>query len=82
VAELRPNDLGFFDTLGNLQEWCERVEALGHDHPAQRTDLRGGWCSMNPPNLVSLSFAVFKAAMGRQESPFQGFRVVRTVPAR
>jgi hypothetical protein len=77
VASLIPNDLGLFDTLGNLQEWCERMGAQVREDPRQAADLRGGWCSWSPPGEVSLALAVAKPAMNGQH-PSQGFRVIRT----
>jgi serine/threonine protein kinase len=77
VGSLLPNDLGLFDTLGNLLEWCQRTADQGPDHPQQQADLRGGHYSWSPPGEVTISLAVARAEMGRRH-PSQGFRVVRT----
>jgi formylglycine-generating enzyme required for sulfatase activity len=29
VGSLRPNDLGLFDILGNILEWCQESRSLG-----------------------------------------------------
>jgi serine/threonine protein kinase len=42
VAGRLPNDLGLFDTLGNLTEWCERAAPVKSSRGV-RVDLRGGW---------------------------------------
>ena len=33
VGTLRPNDLGLFDILGNVIEWCQESRALHHNLP-------------------------------------------------
>jgi formylglycine-generating enzyme required for sulfatase activity len=77
VGGLLPNDLGLFDTLGNLLEWCLRTPDQGPDPPQQQADLRGGHYSWSPPGEVSVSLAVSRPEMERRH-PSQGFRVVRT----
>jgi hypothetical protein len=74
VASLIPNDLGVFDTLGNLQEWCETSAEWGPPHA--RADLRGGWCSQIPPDEIDRSMAVRVPLI--TQDPTEGFRVVRT----
>jgi formylglycine-generating enzyme required for sulfatase activity len=81
VASLLPNDLGLFDTLGNVQEWCQRTSKDGPNHPRQQADLRGGWYSMDPANEIDLSSVVSRVDMG-QQLPKNGFRVVRTIRTR
>jgi len=83
VGDRLPNALGLYDTLGNMQEWCQDwygpYETGGVTNPTgpssgvQRV-TRGGWWNMGSP----LSRASFR--MG--EAPFSsynyyGFRVAR-----
>jgi hypothetical protein len=74
VASLIPNDLGLFDTLGNVQEWCEPNAELG---PPWASDLRGGWCAYYPSSKLDRYTVTDKLSM-RHRNPSQGFRVVRT----
>jgi len=80
VASLLPNDFGFFDTLGNIQEWCDGQTA-GVDSLPLRGDLRGGWCSSSPAAIVDRQVVV-PGILGDSPNPTQGFRVIRTKEAR
>src|SRR5262249_29150205 len=51
VAGKLPNDLGLFDTLGNIQEWCEGTIPLA-SADLTAGDLRGGFYSSSPPSEV------------------------------
>ena len=76
VARLLPNDLGLFDTLGNLNEWCERTrpeESRGVAH----ADLRGGWFGHIQSSRLNRS-TVVERVLANHRDPTQGFRVVRT----
>jgi serine/threonine protein kinase len=80
VAGKRPNDFGLFDTLGNIQEWCERAippGCIGH----QSGDLRGGWFGWSPPSEVDRSSVVPNIPLDKPDATM-GFRVVRTIMAR
>jgi hypothetical protein len=80
VASLIPNELGIFDTLGNVQEWCERFERRGGEVRA-RADLRGGWCTFFPASEVDRDTAVVsldKKLDAANPNPSQGLRLVRT----
>src|SRR5262249_36586835 len=47
VASLLPNDLGLFDTLGNIWEWCDRTEFL--DSKGRLiADQQGGFYNYTP----------------------------------
>jgi serine/threonine protein kinase len=76
VASLIPNDLGVFDALGNLSEWCDRKD---HHNAAGQVvaDLRGGFHSWNPPTQLDRSSAHL-GTLGYWRAGDQGFRVVRT----
>jgi serine/threonine protein kinase len=78
VAGLIPNDLGLFDTLGNVQEWCQPNAELG---PPWASDLRGGWCSYHPSSELDRYTVIDNLGM-RHRDPTQGFRVVRTKSVR
>jgi formylglycine-generating enzyme required for sulfatase activity len=76
VATKLPNELGLFDTLGNIQEWCERPIARGATQ-SDSGDLRGGWFGWSPPSEVDRSSLVPHVPKD-QTDPTMGFRVVRT----
>ena len=76
VAGKRPNDLGFFDTLGNIQEWCERTGPQGAAGSVSG-DLRGGWFGGNSPGKVD-RFSVVPGVPLDFGDPTMGLRVVRT----
>jgi hypothetical protein len=80
VAGKRPNDVGLFDTLGNIQEWCLGPIPLG---PTGRIsgDLRGGWFGWNPPGEVDRSSVVPDVLLDTTR-PTIGFRIVRTKTVR
>ncbi len=103
VAGLLPNELGLFDMLGNVWEWChdgatnlERggllayparlgVQPVGEDLKDEtilfgRTNLRtlrGGSYSYSPSQARSaMRYAIYVD----YRDPYEGFRVVRTIP--
>jgi eukaryotic-like serine/threonine-protein kinase len=80
VAGKRPNDLGLFDTLGNIQEWCEGPIPRGRTGLISG-DLRGGWFSWSPPGEVDRSSVVPDVLLDTSR-PTIGFRVVRTKTVR
>lgn len=69
VASLIPNEIGLFDTLGNVVEWCDS------------RDQRGGWSSHGRYTALDKSTG-FKEVKGYHREPSQGFRVVRTKKVR
>jgi serine/threonine protein kinase len=76
VGSLLPNELGLFDTLGNVLEWCERTDNRTWEDPV-KASLRGGWCGWSPPSEVDRACA-YEKVRGDNRDPMQGFRVVRT----
>jgi formylglycine-generating enzyme required for sulfatase activity len=83
VGSLQPNDLGLFDTLGNLYEWCqERPENVGRnreDSPEEIDErprsLRGGSFSFLPTSVHSAN----RSALGTSSRDTNvGFRLART----
>ncbi len=92
VGLKKPNDLGLFDMLGNLSEWCSDSYArygttmtdpavedqglAGNDHP-QRV-LRGGAYFSS---LAAVRSAARSMGHGVEGVPFFGFRVARTLPS-
>jgi hypothetical protein len=84
VASLLPNELGLFDTLGNLCEWCDATRSRTADGQFV-ADLRGGFYNFSPPSNVDRSAtarSVPGAYNGCGKDGTQGFRVVRTVRGR
>lgn len=92
VASRRPNDLGLFDTHGNVWEWCQDVfrpcprtvddRLMLDEGPMPVNDkvgmvLRGGSFN-NPPN--SLRTAVRNDFKPGTVDNAVGFRVARTLP--
>jgi hypothetical protein len=77
VAEKLPNDYGLFDTLGNIQEWCEKTDFRS---PAGIPwgDVRGGWFGWSPPSEVDRSTVVSNVPLDAPAHLSMGFRVVRT----
>ena len=91
VGLKKPNDLGLFDMLGNLSEWCsdtyQRYEATmadpivddrGHVGDDAQRVLRGGAYFSSAAALRS---ATRSPGHGGEGVPFFGFRVARTLPA-
>jgi len=87
-----PNDLGLFDMLGNVREWC--MDAYGRYPTAKLTDdlegplvihehddrvLRGGGYSDEAANVRC---AVRVHARPTDRQAVNGFRVARTMPAK
>ena len=93
VGHKRPNDLGLFDALGNLLEWCQNPDPphdLQCDCPAARgaecrkvrfVSVRGG--SFSQPE-GGLTVAGYSPSLDRlfpgEAFRYIGFRVVRMVP--
>jgi len=93
VALLRPNDLGFFDTLGNAFEWCDDLQAP-YRHPLNsfvRTDSRGNTkfpketdkCVIRGAGVTYSADKLRAANRTYQFAEFHtattGFRVARTI---
>src|SRR5262249_35673941 len=90
-GRLLPNDLGLFDTLGNVYEWCQ--DSLGTEQPGQtgfaqdilsRQEViidkqprvfRGGARTVSAPEVRS---AHRSAELPTYESAVAGFRPART----
>jgi serine/threonine protein kinase/formylglycine-generating enzyme required for sulfatase activity len=95
VAQLKPNDFGLFDMLGNAHEWCldpkrsycqgacNQVRSDVEDGeplgPLSSRVLRGGWFHFPASGLSSSYRSWSWAAYGHNET---GFRVARTLPPR
>jgi formylglycine-generating enzyme required for sulfatase activity len=74
VGILRPNQLGFFDILGNVFEWCH----LAANQPAtERCVGRGGYFR-EPPALVN-STSRHPYAQADVKYSFTGFRLARSL---
>jgi formylglycine-generating enzyme required for sulfatase activity len=93
VGRKRPNDLGLFDTLGNVDEWCYNPDPPHDNHcgcPADRgvdcrkgrlVSFRGGSYFHPEPCLVAVRYtAVLDFMDPGQEWNHIGFRVIRSVP--
>ncbi len=84
VGDRLPNALGLYDTLGNIQEWCQDwygpYETAGVANPTgpssgvQRV-TRGGWWSAGSP-MARASFRMGEAPFSSYN--YYGFRVART----
>ncbi|MFO0797004.1 MAG: SUMF1/EgtB/PvdO family nonheme iron enzyme [Gemmataceae bacterium] len=84
VGTLKPNDLGLFDTLGNVAEWCQdqtvptkSPEPVGEFVPVPRALSRaviGGYYNQKPAPPAATGFLPDRA------DQFLGFRPIRTVP--
>jgi formylglycine-generating enzyme required for sulfatase activity len=76
VGLLKPNDLGLFDMLGNVAEWCEDSTDVQGTQRNRRAVLRGG-------SLLDRS-VLLRAASRLETTPqrlgYAGFRVARTLP--
>ena len=92
VGSLLPNDLGLFDMLGNVYEWCQNkngvplpsVEGLFRDLATGETVkdssermIRGGAFSAGPSEVRS---AHRSAELPMNAGTYNGFRVARTLP--
>jgi serine/threonine protein kinase len=80
VAGKRPNDLGLFDTLGNILEWCEAAPRRDRAGLVSG-ELRGGWFSWSTPGEVD-RFSVVRNVPLDASNPTMGLRLVRTKAAR
>jgi formylglycine-generating enzyme required for sulfatase activity len=70
VGTLRPNAFGFFDTLGNVAEWCHPLT------PGKSFVVRGGYYKDDVRQVRS--GARYDDLNGRALS-FTGFRIARTI---
>ncbi len=83
VGSLQPNDLGTFDMLGNMYEWCqERPDSAGqtasgsHEQINERPRLLRGGSFDNPPANVRSANRGWSAPSYRDAGI--GFRLART----
>jgi formylglycine-generating enzyme required for sulfatase activity len=84
-GSLKPNDLGLFDMLGNVYEWCpERAVVYQPEGPESLADdriddanrvLRGGAFTGRPVDLRSASRP---ASAPSNRGPYFGFRLAKT----
>jgi serine/threonine protein kinase len=80
VAGLLPNDLGLFDTLGNVCEWCD-AQQLGGPTGLLVADQLGGFSAWAPPRKLD-RFVGAKGVKAGYRHPSQGLRVARTIRRR
>ncbi len=85
VGSLQPNDLGLFDMLGNLYEWCqEPYDKTSQDdgslseHINDNTRLLRGGAFLDYPAYVRSAYRFRFAPSGRDAD--SGFRPSRTYP--
>ncbi len=84
-----PNDLGLFDMLGNVDEWCQERSSAGDPAAAaanavlderldnkQERDLRGGSFNYQSEYMRS---SYLHVNYPTNMSPYNGFRVARTL---
>jgi formylglycine-generating enzyme required for sulfatase activity len=89
-GSLLPNDLGLFDTLGNVDEWCQNVPRLGNnerdpDDTVASTSVtdkyacssRGGYYSDHPTTIRP---ATRRRMPPNARTAGTGFRLARTLP--
>ena len=95
VAALRPNDLGLFDTLGNVMEWCQDTSSdypeASPDSPIEDADrnltitsdvlrpVRGGAFLYQPSNARASHRDNNRFPDNPYASPYLGFRIARTI---
>ncbi len=90
---LQPNDLGLFDMLGNVSEWCQDVYApyqVGNGkEPSEDSNVLSQLNEREPRILRGGSFNFLSAFVRTSfryrvspsiRSPFYGFRLARTCP--
>jgi formylglycine-generating enzyme required for sulfatase activity len=94
VGNLKPNDSGLFDILGNVYTWCQDRQKdfvvsdkpiVDVEEPVEVLDkdariLRGGSFADAPAVELRCAFRV--AANPTLLNPYAGFRVARTFPTR
>jgi formylglycine-generating enzyme required for sulfatase activity len=81
TGQLLPNDLGLFDTYGNLWEWCHDIIVADGSSQSLRTPryfVRGGTYSARPW-FVHSSFR--SSDFASDQLGLIGFRIGRTLPA-
>lgn len=90
VGRLRPNDLGLFDSLGNVWEWCMESAAQNDAYPAVDSEdtrpvleddkhmrvIRGAGFSNEPSRARSAHRLRYQTNFGAFNT---GFRIARTV---
>jgi formylglycine-generating enzyme required for sulfatase activity len=76
VAQLKPNDFGLFDVLGNVQEWCVDSFRAGDQAPVVQ---RGG-SFRRPADLCRCSLRS-RTAVPDDTASGAGFRVARSLLA-
>jgi formylglycine-generating enzyme required for sulfatase activity len=83
VGSLQPNDLGLFDTLGNMLEWCQEAATStsqtnigSHEYINDDPRLLRGGAFILPPAFVRSAYSLRFAPSNR--IPDNGFRPART----
>jgi formylglycine-generating enzyme required for sulfatase activity len=92
-GSLLPNDLGLFDTLGNVSEWCQdhwsasksRTQEIAQDQISEAASIleknpravRGGTFNNQPSDVWLASRRWYPPSW---RGPFSGFRLARTYP--
>ncbi len=83
VGSLLPNDLGLFDTLGNMSEWCQEAAAntsqtdnASYEKLNETPRLLRGGSFTNPPAYIRSAYRIWYAPANRFINC--GFRPART----
>ncbi len=91
-GRLKPNDLGLFDCLGNVWEWCQEPRVVAHKtSPTDEEEFlpnhvrdpeyiaRGG--SFYYHSTFTTAAASYFVRLKRNSDSTIGFRIARTIPA-